>query len=171
MVVRIAALALREHPGLNSSFADDALTLHNAIHIGVAADTDRGLLAPVIRDADRKSLGQIAAESADLLSRVRAGTAASDELRGSTFTVTNLGMFGIDAFTPIINLPEAAILGLGRIVSRPVVVDEETEEIAIRKTMALSLTFDHRAVDGAPAARFVQRVAQMIANPYGPLTR
>lgn len=93
-----------------------------------------------------------------------------DDLRGSTFTITNLGMYDIDAFTPIINLPECAILGVGRIVARPVVLGEGAEEVAVRKMMALSLTFDHRLVDGAPAARFLRQVKRWVEQPYGWLT-
>jgi len=114
---------------------------------------------------------KIAAASAQLIAQARAGKAAADTLRGGTFTITNLGMYEIDAFTPIINLPECAILGVGRVVARPVVVDEEAETIAVRKMMALSLTFDHRLVDGAPAARFFQRVKHFIEHPYVWLTR
>jgi len=125
----------------------------------------------VIRDADRKSARHIAAESARLIEQTRAGTAASDDLHGGTFTVTNLGMFEIDAFTPIIDLPQCAILGLGRIVARPLVIDEEAETVAVRKMIALSMTFDHRVVDGAPAARFLQQIRTMIERPYTWLTR
>jgi pyruvate dehydrogenase E2 component (dihydrolipoamide acetyltransferase) len=171
LIVRISALALREHPAINASMHGETIVEHNEVHIGVAVDTERGLLAPVVRDADRKSVVQIAGETAPLIARARTGSSAGDELRGSTFTVSNLGMFEIDAFTPIINLPEVAILGLGRIVSRPVVIDEENETIAVRKMIALSLTFDHRIVDGAPAARFLQRIKAMIERPYAPLMR
>ncbi|MEA2594182.1 MAG: hypothetical protein QOF01_651 [Thermomicrobiales bacterium] len=171
LLVRLSALALREHPALNSSLAGEAIVQHASVDVGVAVDTERGLLVPVVRDADRKSVGQIAADTARLIAQTRAGTAPADDLRGSTFTVSNLGMFEIDAFTPIINLPEAAILGLGRIVARPVVIDEATETIAVRRMMALSLTFDHRIVDGAPAARFLQRIKGMIERPYAPLMR
>jgi pyruvate dehydrogenase E2 component (dihydrolipoamide acetyltransferase) len=171
LLVRLSALALREHPALNASLAGEAIVQHAGVHVGVAVDTERGLLVPVVRDADRKSVGQIAAESARLIEQTRAGTATADDLRGSTFTVTNLGMFQIDAFTPIVNLPEAAILGIGRVVARPVVIDEVSETIAVRKMMALSLTFDHRIVDGAPAARFLQRIKRMIEQPYAPLMR
>jgi pyruvate dehydrogenase E2 component (dihydrolipoamide acetyltransferase) len=171
LLVRLSALALREHPAINASLAEDAIVQHAAIHVGVAVDTERGLLVPVVRDADRKPVGQIAAETARLIAQTRAGTAAADDLRGSTFTVSNLGMFEIDAFTPIINLPEAAILGLGRVVARPVVTDEEAGTIAVRTMMALSLTFDHRIVDGAPAARFLQRIKRMVEQPYAPLMR
>jgi pyruvate dehydrogenase E2 component (dihydrolipoamide acetyltransferase) len=120
-------------------------------------------LVPVIRDADRKALRVVAAELRALIGRARAGRSLPDDLRGGTFTITNLGMFGIDAFTPIINLPEAAILGVGRIRPKPVVHAGET---AIRQMWTLSLAFDHRLVDGAPAARFLQRVKQLVENPF-----
>jgi pyruvate dehydrogenase E2 component (dihydrolipoamide acetyltransferase) len=171
LLTRLVALALLEHPALNATLADDAIIQHTAIHIGIAVDSDRGLMVPVVRDAHSKSVQQIAAESARLIEQARAGKAAADDLRGGTFTITNLGMYDIDTFTPIINLPECAILGVGRIVARPVVIDEATEAVAVRKMLALSLTFDHRVVDGAPAARFLQRVKQFIEHPYAWLTR
>jgi len=171
LLVKLTGQALLRHPDLNASFADDRIVRHPDAHIGVAVDSERGLLAPVIRDAARKSLHAIAEESARLIASARAGTAAPDDLHGGTFTISNLGMFEIDAFTPIINLPECAVLGVGRVVSRPIVIDEETEEIAVRKMMALSLTFDHRVVDGAPAARFLQALKGMVERPYGWLMR
>jgi pyruvate dehydrogenase E2 component (dihydrolipoamide acetyltransferase) len=171
LVVRLVALALREHPDLNASLVGDTISQHGSIHIGIAADTERGLLVPVIRDADCKSIHAIAAESARLIDQARRGVSATADLSGGTFTVTNLGMFEIDTFTPIVNLPECAILGIGRIVARPVVLDEEQEEIVIRKMMSLSLTFDHRVVDGGPAARFLQRCKRMVERPYVSLTR
>lgn len=170
LLARLVALALLEHPQMNSSLTDDAIVRHDAVHLGIAVDTEHGLLVPVIRDAHLKSIQRIAEESADLIARTRVAKATSDELRGSTFSITNLGMFEIDAFTPIINLPECAILGVGRIISRPVVIDEDTEEIAVRKMLVLSLTFDHRVVDGAPAARFLQHLKRWIEQPYSWLT-
>lgn len=133
--------------------------------------SERGLLVPVVRDAQAKSVQQIAAESARLIEQVRANKIAADDLRGGTFTITKLGMYEIGAFTPIINLPQCAILGVGRIVARQVVIGEDAETVAVRKMMALSLTFDHRIVDGAPAARFLQRVKHFIEHPYRWLTR
>jgi pyruvate dehydrogenase E2 component (dihydrolipoamide acetyltransferase) len=165
LLIRLTAVALTEHPALNASLDGETIVQHAAIHVGLAVDTERGLLVPVVRDADRKSVLQIAAESARLVAAARDGAIAPDDLRGGTFTLTNLGRYEIDAFTPIVNLPECAILGVGRIVARPVVVDEATEAIAVRKLMALSLTFDHRLVDGAPAARFLQRVKRLIERP------
>lgn len=171
LLTRLVALALAEHPALNASLVGDRIVQHPAAHIGLAVDTERGLLVPVVRDAQAKSVQQIAAESARLVGLARAGKAALDDLRGGTFTITNLGMYEIDAFTPIINLPECAILGVGRIVARPVVVDEQAETVAVRKMLALSLTFDHRLVDGAPAARFLQRVKHLVERPYAWITR
>ncbi len=171
LLARLVALALGEHPDMNASLADGGIVRHDAAHIGIAVDTDRGLLVPVIRDAQAKSVQIIATEAARLIERTRAGKATRDELSGGTFTITNLGMYDIDAFTPIINLPECAILGVGRIVARPVVVNEAAETIAVRRMMTLSLTFDHRVVDGAPAARFLKRVKQFVEQPMLWLTR
>lgn len=165
LIARLTALALIEFPSLNATLSGDSIIQHAAVHMGIAVDTERGLLVPVVRDADRKSALQIAAESASLIEQTRAGSVSTDALKGSTFTITNLGMFDIDAFTPIVNLPECAILGLGRIQARAVVIDEEAETVAVRKMMALSLTFDHRVVDGAPAARFLQSIKRKIERP------
>ncbi len=126
---------------------------------------------PVVRDADRKSVHQIADDMLGMIDEIKSGTISPEKLKGSTFTVTSLGPLGIDAFTPLINLPEAAILGVGRIISRAVVIDEETGELGARKMMALSLTFDHRIVDGSPAAKFLQNVVNKIERPYSWLTR
>jgi pyruvate dehydrogenase E2 component (dihydrolipoamide acetyltransferase) len=170
LLTRLVALALLEHPHLNSAFAGDTIVRHQAVHIGIAVDTEQGLLVPVIRDAHLKSVQRIAAESAALIARARSGKAGPDDLGGGTFSISNLGMYDIDAFTPIVNLPECAVLGVGRIVARQVVVDEEREMVAIRKMIVLSLTFDHRLVDGAPAARFLQQVKRWIEQPYGWMT-
>jgi pyruvate dehydrogenase E2 component (dihydrolipoamide acetyltransferase) len=167
LLARLVALALLEHPWMNASLVGDSIVQHGAVHMGLAVDTERGLLVPVVRDAHAKAVQAIAAESARLIERAQAGTATPEDLRGGTFTITNLGMYEIDAFTPIINLPECAVLGVGRIVARAMVLDEAAGEIAVRKMMALSLTFDHRLVDGAPAARFLQRIKHWIEEPYG----
>ncbi len=166
LMLKVVAAALTEQPMLNASIEADELLLHSAINIGLAVDTERGLLVPVIREADRLSLLEVAALSADVVERARAGKIAAEDLQGGTFTITNLGMYDIDAFTPIINLPQCAILGVGRIVPRQIVVDAEAQRLAIRQMMTLSLTFDHRVVDGAPAARFLQRVKQYVETPY-----
>jgi pyruvate dehydrogenase E2 component (dihydrolipoamide acetyltransferase) len=166
LFVKLTAQALGEHPALNARLEGDTIVESAAMHIGVAVDTERGLLVPVVRDAQAKGLRQIAEETAALLERARAGRLSAEEMRDGTFTITNLGMYAIDAFTPILNLPECAILGLGRIAPRVVVVDEKSERTAIRQMMHLSLTFDHRVVDGAPAARFLQRIKQLVEQPY-----
>lgn len=166
LLVKLVAAALVEHRTLNATLDGDELLLHSAIDIGIAVDSARGLLAPVIRDADRLSLLELASVSADLVSRTRDGTISAEDLQGGTFTISNLGMYDIDAFTPIINLPQCAILGAGRVAPKQVVVDAEAERLAIRQMMSLSLTFDHRAVDGASAARFLQRIKQYVETPY-----
>jgi pyruvate dehydrogenase E2 component (dihydrolipoamide acetyltransferase) len=166
LLAKLAAHALTEHPALNARLDGETIIQSSAIHIGLAVDTDRGLLVPVVHDMQSKGLRQIARETALLTERARAGRLSADELHGSTFTVTNLGMFEIDAFTPIINLPECAILGMGRIQAKQVVVDAAAERVAIRQMMFLSLTFDHRLVDGAPAARCLQRIKQLVEQPY-----
>jgi len=163
LLVKLAAQALSEHPALNASLDGETIVVWQQVNIGVAVDTERGLVVPVIRDVAGKSVGQLTEEMNELLSRASAGKALPDELTGGTFTITNLGAFEIDAFTPIINPPECAVLGVGRLVERYVVVDGQP---AIRTMLALSLTFDHRLVDGAPAARFLQRIKHLIERPY-----
>jgi pyruvate dehydrogenase E2 component (dihydrolipoamide acetyltransferase) len=161
----IVARALREFPYMNARLSNDGEVIErlSAVNLGMAVDTERGLLVPVIRNADQKGLREFGTEFRALVERARAGKSLPDDLTGGTFTVTNLGMYDVDAFTPIINLPEAAILGVGRIQPKPVVRDGE---VAVRQMWTLSLTFDHRLVDGAPAARFLQRIKQFIENSY-----
>jgi pyruvate dehydrogenase E2 component (dihydrolipoamide acetyltransferase) len=163
LLLYVLGRALREHPRLNASLEGDTIKLWQQIHIGLAIDTDWGLLVPVVRDADRKPLGQLASETRTLIERAKAGQCSTHELSGGTFTLTNLGMLGIDSFTPIINLPECGILSAGRIKARPAMVNDR---IVARQMMWLSLTFDHRLVDGALAARFLQRVVHLIEQPY-----
>jgi len=159
----ILGRALREHPQLNASLVGDAIQLWRRIHIGLAVDTDRGLLVPVVRDVDRKGVLQLSEEVPSLVDRARSGGCTPDELSGGTFTLTNLGMFGVDAFTPLINLPECAILGVGRIKRQPAMVGDQ---VVPRHMVWLSLTFDHRLVDGGPAARFLQRVVGLVERPH-----
>lgn len=156
LFVKLVAEMLAEYPRPASRWDGDRLVPPNpeALHIGIAVDTDDGLLVPVIRDAGRLPLARIARRSRELIERARAGELTSEEQTGGVFTITNLGAFGIDAFTPIINHPETAILGLGAIRREPAVLPDG--QIAPRDRIALSLTFDHRALDGAPAARFLQ---------------
>jgi pyruvate dehydrogenase E2 component (dihydrolipoamide acetyltransferase) len=162
LVVKAAARALKEHSRLNGWIEGENIRLAQAVHIGVAVALDDGLIVPVVRDADRKSLREIAQETQRLTMRAREGTLTRDEVVGSTFSVTNLGMYGIDAFTPIINPPEIAILGVGRIGEKLVRIPRGAEW---RQVMTLSLTFDHRVVDGAPAAAFLQSIGEYLEHP------
>jgi pyruvate dehydrogenase E2 component (dihydrolipoamide acetyltransferase) len=161
----IVARALREFPYMNVRLSEggEAIERLPVVNLGMAVDTERGLLVPVIRDADQKGLRAFGTELRVLVERARAGKSLPDDLTGGTFTITNLGTHEIDAFTPIINPPEAAILGVGRIQPKPAARDGQ---IVVRQMWTLSLAFDHRLVDGAPAARFLQRIKQLIENPY-----
>jgi pyruvate dehydrogenase E2 component (dihydrolipoamide acetyltransferase) len=163
LLAKLAAIALREFPYMLSRLVGDGIQIPDAINIGVAMDTERGLLVPVLRSVDSKGLIVLSQEAAALTEKARTGAVGSDDMAGGVFTITNLGVFGIDAFTPIINLPECAILGVGRIAQKPAVWQGQ---VAIRSMVVLSLTFDHRLVDGAPAARFLQRLSQLVQNPY-----
>ena len=166
MLAKVAAQALMEHPHMNAQIVDDEILFSNTAHIAIAVDTERGLLVPVIRDVQTKSLRQVAREAAALIDKTRQGNLGYTDLQGATFTITNLGMFEIEAFTPIIDLPQCAILGVGQIIAKQVVTDVELEKVAIRQRMVLSLTFDHRLVDGAQAARFLQRIKRLVERPY-----
>jgi pyruvate dehydrogenase E2 component (dihydrolipoamide acetyltransferase) len=166
MLAKIAAQALLEHPQINACLDGDEVVSFSSAHVAIAVDTDRGLLAPVLKDVQEKSLRQVAQESAALIERTRLGTTSHDELQGGTFTITNLGAFEIEAFTPIINMPQCAILGVGQIIPKQVVVDVEKEQVVIQQRMALSLSFDHRLVDGVQAARFLQRIKRLIEKPF-----
>ncbi len=162
IIVKLAAVVLREHRMLSAQWRDEGILVPDEIHVSVAVDTDSGLVAPVICNADKLSLRQIAVASAALVERARSHTLHVSELEGGTFTVSNLGMFGIDAFTPIINLPQCSILGIGRIVREPAVIGDQ---IVPCEMLTLSLTFDHRVVDGAPAARFLNAIRTAVENP------
>ena len=163
LLVKIVAIALREHRLLNATLTDEGIHMLADINIGIAVALEDGLVVPVVRNADKIGLAAISEQVRNLAEKARSNQLTPGELQGGTFTLTNLGNFGVDAFTPIINPPECAILGVGRIVKKPVVHDDE---IVIRSMLALSLTFDHRIVDGAPAAQFLQTVSQYIQNPY-----
>jgi pyruvate dehydrogenase E2 component (dihydrolipoamide acetyltransferase) len=163
LIVHVVARALKRHPRLNASLEGDQIRLHSAIHVGLAVALDDGLIVPVIRDADRKTLPEVAAETRTLAEQARMGQLTPEQVTGSTFTITNLGRFGIDGFTPIVNPPEAAILGVGRIIEKPA---QYRGTIALRQMLTLSLTHDHRLVDGAPAAAFLQSLADLLETPY-----
>jgi pyruvate dehydrogenase E2 component (dihydrolipoamide acetyltransferase) len=156
-----AAHTLRELPDLNACWYRQGVHHYNAIHIATAVDTPAGLLAPVVCDADKLTLREIADRTRQLIAAARSGQLSQNQLSGGTFTISSLGMFGIDAFTPILNLPQAATLGVGRIVEEPVV---RNGQLAVGKTLILSLTFDHRVVDGAPAARWLQRLGERLQS-------
>ena len=164
LAVKACVAALRDFPQFNSSYDMNAaeLVVKKYYHIGIAVDTERGLVVPVIKDADKKSIRDIAAEVVGLAEKARAGKLGLDDMRGGTFTITNLGGVGGTAFTPIVNYPEVAILGLSRSAPQPVVKDGQ---IVPRLMMPLSLTYDHRVVDGADGARFTTRLVQLFSDP------
>jgi pyruvate dehydrogenase E2 component (dihydrolipoamide acetyltransferase) len=166
LLAKCCAQALVEYPAVNSRIEGDEIVQLPGADVGIAVDTERGLIVPVLRDVQAKSLRQITRDSSALIEKTRSGSISYDELQGATFTITNLGMFEIDAFTPIIDLPQCAILGVGQIVAKQVVVDAEAGNVEIQQRMVLSLTFDHRLIDGAQAARFLQRVKKLVEHPY-----
>ena len=161
LVIASVARALRDHPLINSEFRETQIFLHDEIHVGMAVALDEGLVVPVIRDADALNLRALTQESSRLSTAARDGTLTLDDVSGGTFTVTALGMLGVDSFTPILNLPQAGILGVNRIYDG---VGWEGDTPVRRKMMRLSLTWDHRVLDGAPAARFLQRVCELLES-------
>jgi pyruvate dehydrogenase E2 component (dihydrolipoamide acetyltransferase) len=163
LIVKASALALREHPLANGSYRDDGrFELHRLVNVGIAVAAADALVVPTISDADTRSLGSIAAEARRLAERVREGSITPPELSGGTFTVSNLGMFGMTAITPVINVPQAAILGVG--ASRAVLARVDGA-IAERQLMTLTLTCDHRILYGADAARFLSRIRELLEQP------
>lgn len=163
IIVRAAAALLLEHPYLNATLEDHTVLLHQRAHIGVALDRAGDLLVPVLRDAQRLSLAETTAALRDLHARAHAHTLGQAELRGSTFTISNLGMYGVDSFTAIINPPESAILAVGRIAETPVA---HNGAVMVRPVMQLTLSADHRIVDGAAAARFLSGLRERLEEPY-----
>ncbi len=163
LVIKATARALKKHPRMNAIQKEHELELVREINVGVAVSLQEGLIVPTIRRADAKHLAEIARESRDLANKAREGKASYAEVTGGTFTITNLGGYGIDAFTPIINSPQVGILGVGRVIEKPAVYQGE---IAKRSMMFLSLTFDHRMIDGAPAAEFLRAVKDHLENPW-----
>ena len=162
LVVKCAAYALREMPVVNSSLMDNRIVLHEAVNIGIAVALDDGLIVPVVRNADQKNLSQLREAIVSLGGKARSGKLSPDEISGGTFTVTNLGMFGTDHFTPVINPPESAILGVCRIVEKPVVL---AGTIVTRPMSNFILGFDHRLIDGAVGAKFMARLRKLLENP------
>ncbi len=163
IILLCTARALLEFPMVNAELTDGGILQKDYVHLGMAVDTPTGLIVPVIRDADLLRLEEFSACAAELAEKAKDGKLTPAEYTGSSFTVSNLGMFGIECFVPILNTPESGILGVGKIEKQPVVVDDE---IVIRSMMCLTLTYDHRVVDGAPAARFLARVKEYLENPY-----
>lgn len=163
ILVKLVAMALKKHPLANASLEDNGIRIYKAVHMGIGVAIEGGLIVPAISNADKKSILQISRESKDLIERAKTGRLSLDELSRGTFTLTNLGAFGIDMFTPIINPPQSATLGIGKITKKPWVADDKIE---VRSTMVLSLTFDHRIIDGAPAAQCLLMIKQYLENPY-----
>lgn len=162
IVLKAVAVALSRHPEVNAQWLGDRIRQHNRVHIGMAVAIEDGLITPVIFDADRKRLSEISAEARELAGRARERKLKPEEFTGSTFSVSNLGMFGIDQFTAIINPPEAAILAIGAVEDKPVAVDGQ---VVVRKRMRVTMSCDHRVVDGALGAKFLQTLRQLIENP------
>ena len=162
IVVKACAVALKNHPQVNSQWNDDKIILNNNVHIGVAVGIEDGLVVPVIKNADKESLHSINSKVRDYAVRAKSKKLRPDEIEGSTFTISNLGMFGITEFTSIINQPNSAILSVGAIVKKPVVVNDK---IVVSNTMKLTLACDHRSVDGVTGSLFLQTLKGYIENP------
>ncbi len=162
LMLKCIAKAIRDFIDVNATIEGDKITVYEDININVAVDSPLGLITPVIRKVDEKSIEELLDEYLDIVERTRKGLLKEKDFIGGTFTVTNLGMFGVDSFTPIINPPQVAILGLNRIIEKPLVRNRKIESAHM---MMLSLSFDHRAIDGAPAARFLGRIKYYIENP------
>ena len=159
ILVKAVAKALEEHRILNSTLGLEQIKIYEDINIGVAVATDKGLVVPVIHNANKKPLLQIASTLNELVEKTREGKLTKEDVTGGTFTITNLGMYGVEVFIPIINPPEAAILGVGKVAEKPIIINKEMQ---IKPIMYLSLSYDHRIVDGAPAAQFLQKVKQIL---------
>jgi pyruvate dehydrogenase E2 component (dihydrolipoamide acetyltransferase) len=162
LILKLSAAALRKHPMLQAQWREDGLYVPDRVDIAIAVDTEAGLLAPVVRGADRLGLREIVERTRELIARCRSGRITAEQMRDATFTMSNLGGHGIDAFTPIVHLPECAVLGVGRIVREPAIVEDN---IVPLDRITLSLTFDHRVVDGAPAARFLDTLRGFVEQP------
>lgn len=163
IIVKAVAQALTEHKDINSSLIDGKIYEHDTVNMGIAVALEDGLIVPVVRDAQNKSITALKNEISRLGEKARNNALSPDEISGGTFTVSNLGMYGIDAFTPIINPPESAILGVCRVVDRPVVVEGE---VTVRPIMNICLSFDHRLIDGAVAAAFMKKLRHFLEQPY-----
>lgn len=164
-IVSLATVrTLKDYPMLNSVYTDDGIIVKDYVNLGVAVAIDTGLIVPVIRDADLMTIEQIGVMTRELAENAKNGTLAPDDYQGGTFTITNLGMYGLDSFVPINNSPETGILAVGAIKKTPIV--DDNDEIVVRPIMTITLSYDHRVVDGAPAAEFITRVKEYLENPY-----
>ena len=161
-IIKAAALALRHHPNVNASWGDDAIAQHGQIHIGVAVSTPEGLITPVVRNADQKSVGDIATEVRALAEKAKNRKLRPEEYQGSTFTISNLGAWGIEEFTAIINPPNVAILAIGAAAPQPVVIDRQ---VVVRDRMKVTMSCDHRVVDGAAGAEYLRTLRQYVEQP------
>jgi pyruvate dehydrogenase E2 component (dihydrolipoamide acetyltransferase) len=164
LLVKIVAAALRMHPRLNASWSEGKITLKQEVHVGLAVAAEEGLIVPVIHQADKLNLGEIAEQRMELVAKAQAGKLRPQDISGGTFTISNLGMYHVDAFNAIINVPQAAILAIGRIAERVVPVNGQP---AVQPMMVLTLSCDHRAVDGARGAQFLDTVATLVEEPLG----
>jgi pyruvate dehydrogenase E2 component (dihydrolipoamide acetyltransferase) len=161
-LIKALAVALARHPEVNAEWGDKAITRHHRAHIGVAVAIEDGLITPVIRDADRKGVGEISVEVKELAKRARDKKLKPEEYTGATFSISNLGMFGIDEFTAIINPPESGIIAVGRVEEKPVV---QEGEVVVRPRMRLTMSCDHRVIDGAMGARFLETLRGFLEEP------
>ncbi|MER1986804.1 MAG: dihydrolipoamide acetyltransferase family protein [Solibacillus sp.] len=164
LLMRAVVLALRDHPEMNASYSNGKHEVHEDIHVGMAVAVEGGLIVPVIRQANAKTLTQLAEGLATVTTGVKENTLSSDLLTGSTFTISNLGSTGVEYFTPILNTPEVGILGVGALTSK--LVFNAEKEVVEQQELPLSLTFDHQVIDGAPAAVFLQSISKYLENPY-----
>jgi pyruvate dehydrogenase E2 component (dihydrolipoamide acetyltransferase) len=162
ILLKASASALMKHPYVNGTYLGDRIRFNNFVHIGVAAALDEGLVTPVVRNCNAKGIGQIHTELRDLVERARFRKLKPEEYQGATFTISNLGMFGVDEFIAIINPPESSILAIGAILEKPVI---KNSTIVAGSTMKITLSADHRIVDGAVAARFLQDLKLVLENP------
>lgn len=164
LIVKAVAEAVKKHPEINSRLREDTIEIIKNINIGVAVDTDRGLLVPVIKNANTKKVSEIHDELMAKADKARQGTAKTEDMRDGTFTITNLGMYGIEDFTPVINPPECAILAVGTVTREPV-VEDESDNVVVKPMFRLSLAFDHRIIDGGPAGKFLMEVKRTLERP------
>ncbi|HKP75948.1 MAG TPA: dihydrolipoamide acetyltransferase family protein, partial [Longimicrobiaceae bacterium] len=163
LIIKAVAAALKRHPWVNAAWTGEAIRFHDGVHIGVAVAVDEGLITPVVRDADRKGVAEIAGEVRELAGRAREKKLKPEEYTGSTFSISNLGMFGIEEFTAVINPPEAAILAVGAI--SPKVVVDDAGDMAVRQRMRVTLSCDHRVIDGATGAQFLETLKSYLEDP------